>query len=100
MALLCRAWRSKLFQATHLQWDFDDVDPIFPLSPLFRFEHKFNPELLPAPFKVTPAAPPAAARGALTADARAAGEPRVAHNDGARDDAGRDLHRGFPPPLY
>ncbi|KAJ1470670.1 hypothetical protein T484DRAFT_1979517, partial [Baffinella frigidus] len=38
----------------HMQWDFDDVDPVLPLSPLLRFEHRILPPRLPSPFKNTP----------------------------------------------
>jgi len=32
--------------AQHMQWDFDDVDPVMPLSPFFRFDHAIKSKYL------------------------------------------------------
>lgn len=32
--------------AQHMQWDFDDVDPSFPLSPFWRFDHRIKSKYL------------------------------------------------------
>ena len=41
-----KAQRGGAWLAQHMQWDFDDVDPIMPLSPFFRFDHAIKSKYL------------------------------------------------------
>jgi hypothetical protein len=41
-----KAERGGAWLAQHMQWDFDDVDPIMPLSPFFRFDHAIKSKYL------------------------------------------------------